>query len=210
MRVAVCGWQNPRVHEETVQLGSPPRCLEGRLAAPPGAVAGAVVCHPHPQYGGDMDNPVVTAVADALAGRGLAALRFNFRGVGRSQGTYDGGRGEVDDARAALAALVARLPERAPIALVGYSFGAAVALRAAADGVATRVVAIAPPLALLEPDALAALARPLTVVVGDRDQFCPIDRLAALGLTLRRVAGADHFLAGREREVAGAVLDAVA
>jgi alpha/beta superfamily hydrolase len=96
--------------------------LEGALAIAPGATAGVVVCHPHPLYGGDMDSAVVLAVADACAGLGLATLRFNFRGVGGSRGSWDEGRGEQDDVRAALAHLRGLLGPPARLALAGYSF----------------------------------------------------------------------------------------
>src|SRR5688500_5914325 len=76
--------------------------LEAALAMPAGAGAGVVVCHPHPRYGGDMDSPVVLATVHACATRGLATMRFNFRGVGGSSGAWDNGRGEQDDVRAAL------------------------------------------------------------------------------------------------------------
>ena len=186
------------------------------MSVPAGAAGGAVLCHPHPEYGGDMDNSVVTMAARALAGAGRASLRFNFGGVGRSQGRYGGGDAEVDDVRAALAALATRLPPGAPLALVGYSFGAWVALRAACgtDGVGA-VVAIAPPLAFFDWGFLGTLRVPTTFVVGDRDQYCPPDRLAAVHaahrerIGVRAVPGADHFLGGREAEVAAAVLAAL-
>src|SRR6185295_8845408 len=117
--------------ETTVTIAAGDVRLEGRLAVPAGATRGAVVCHPHPQYGGTMDNNVVVAVTDALRAAGLATLRFNFRGVGSSEGRHGGGAAEVGDAHAALAHLRAAGIE--DVALVGYSFGAAVAARAAAD-----------------------------------------------------------------------------
>src|SRR2546428_12194195 len=97
--------------------------LEGRLAVPAGARAGVVICHPHPLYGGDMDNPVVVRVQQVCAELGLATLRFNFRGVGGSSGTHGGGVGEQDDARAALDAL-ARAAGTGPLAVRGHSVGA--------------------------------------------------------------------------------------
>ena len=98
---------------------SPDLALEAALALPAGASAGVVVCHPHPLYGGDMDSPVVLAIAQACAEAGLATLRFNFRGVGGSGGAWDEGRSEQDDVRAALAHLQARLPATARPALAG-------------------------------------------------------------------------------------------
>ena len=177
------------------------RRLAARLhlpSAPPHR--GAVVCHPHPEYGGDMHNAVVVAVARALAAAGIAALRFDF---GRPFGS---GGPEVDDARAALDALAGRLPAGAPRQLVGYSFGAWVALRAAAAPVAS-VVAIGPPLAFLDWAFLETLAVPVRFVAGDRDQFCDVAQLAGIvaahaHFALATLAGADHLLTAREADVA--------
>ena len=117
--------------EEAVSIPGPGITLEGRLSvgAAPG---GAVITHPHPLFGGDMANNVVLTAVRALAARGMSALRFNFRGVGRSTGTYGGGIEEADDVAAALAFLKSRTP--GPHYVVGYSFGAAVAGRALLKG----------------------------------------------------------------------------
>src|SRR2546422_7453675 len=96
--------------------------LEARLALPDSPNAGVVICHPHPLYGGDMDNPVVVRVQEGCAGLGLATLRFNFRGVGVSGGTHGGGAGEQDDARIALDVL-AQATGEGPLAIACYSFG---------------------------------------------------------------------------------------
>ena len=197
--------------ETELKIGAGPRILEARLARPEGHQAGAVVCHPHPQFGGDMDNAIVTLIASALVDAGRAVLRFNFGGVGGSGGTYGGGVAEVDDVRAAVAALAARLPAGAPITLVGYSFGAWVALRAAAlDGGIERVIAVAPPLAFFEWDFLADVRPPVSIVVGDRDEYCPRAKLASLmsRYPIQTLEGADHFLGGHEDEVAEAVVRA--
>ena len=184
--------------------------LEGILQ--PGRGAGvAVICHPHPQYGGDMHNPVVLALADGLQHAGCTTLRFNFRGVGRSTGHYGGGRGEQDDARAALEYLTAHTGAVHTI-VAGYSFGAAVALAVgAAAAPVDALVAVAPPLAMSGLDGLGACTASKLFLVGDADQFCPV---AALETALRRVPpptqirvlrGADHFLFGYEAEIAAAV-----
>ena len=158
-----------------------------------------------------MDNTVVTLIASALVDAGRAVLRFNFGGVGASGGTYGGGVAEVDDVRAAVAALAMRMPLGEPITLVGYSFGAWVALRSAANrGGIERVIAIAPPLAFFDWDFLATVRPPVSVVVGDRDEYCPRAQLAALmsRYPVQTLEGADHFLGGREDEVAEAVVRA--
>jgi hypothetical protein len=171
----------------------------------------AVVCHPHPQYGGDMDNPVVVAAATALAGAGVTALRFNFGGVGASEGRSSGrGDEEQCDVGAAEAALAARVAPGTPLAIVGYSFGAWVGTRAAlALPRVSRVVAIAPPLAFFDFDFVRGLAGRLDVIVGDCDQYCPRDALErfgrAHGVRPTILAGADHFFAGVGAEVGAAV-----
>ncbi len=197
------------MREERLAIGRPPRVLEAILWSPEGrARAGAVLCHPHPQYGGDMHVAVVVAIAQALVERDVAALRFNFGGVGRSGGAYDGGRAEQRDVAVAVEALVGRLDADVPLAVIGYSFGAWVAAQAAPDlPQVNRVVAVAPPLALLDWRLVDRLRLPLAVVVGDHDAFCPDERLAAFGelAVVTRLEGADHFLVGYETRVAEAV-----
>jgi len=204
------------VREERLAIGPAARRLEARLVLPEAPRLGAVLCHPHPQYGGDMDNPVVFVVARALAGAGIAALRFDFGGVRGSGGVYGGGPEEVDDVRAALAALAARLPAGTPLVLVGYSFGAWVVLRAAAEGADVRaVIAIGPPVGFLGWEFLPAVTCPVTIVAGDQDRFCPLERCLRLfertggRVAVHTLPGTDHFLAGREDEVARLCLDAL-
>ncbi len=145
-----------------------------------------------------MDSHVVLAAVRGCVEAGWSALRFNFGGVGASGGGYTGGVEEVRDARAAAAALRDALPADAPLAILGYSFGAWVGAQAAMalPGV-RRVIAIAPPLRVFPWTFAADMGAPLTVVVGERDTFCPRDRLdallAATGADLVLVDGADHF-----------------
>jgi alpha/beta superfamily hydrolase len=174
--------------------------LEGYASVPAGATHAVVVCHPHPEYGGTMDDGIVTAVARSLGAAGIATLRFNFRGVGRSEGRHSGGGAEIDDVRAALDCLAERAPG-ARLALAGYSFGAAVAVRAAGvDRRAERVAAIALPAAMLDAEFLAECRTPLLLVHGDRDQFAPVAQLEAIlarcpaPTEVERIPGADHFL----------------
>lgn len=198
--------------ETRLTISSGPLALEGMLQTPAGSgpFPAVVVCHPHPQYGGDMHNTVVTAIVRGVTARGMAALRFNFRGVGRSEGGYDGGRGEQDDVRAALACAAAR-PEvdAARLGLVGYSFGAVMAALAADERVAALAL-IAPPLAATDlGDRLTTFPRPLLLLAGERDQFCPADALHRLAAQSRAelvlVPGVDHFWFGQERRIEEAV-----
>jgi alpha/beta superfamily hydrolase len=194
------------INERRVTLAVPPEItLDGRLAVPEGAVAGVVLSHPHPLYGGDMDNPVIVRAAEVCQDAGLATLRFNFRGVGASTGGHDEGRGEQDDLRAALADLGSALPSGATLATLGYSFGASITARVAAAGPVAGVALVAPPLAIRGLDHLGDLASfggQLLVVAGTADQYCPPDALAGLARTLpkatvRTVDGADHFFFGK-------------
>jgi len=159
--------------------------LEGALHEGGGGLA-AVVLHPHPLYGGDMHNHVVVAVCETFADAGATTLRFNFRGTGRSEGAFDDGRGEADDARAAILALRERLPG-IPLVLVGYSFGAAVAAAVASESALRALVLISPPVAFAPlpplPDAVDTL-----VLAGDRDEVAPAETVLALGGPSRRVA----------------------
>lgn len=196
-----------RFSEDAVTIRSGRLALEARLGAVEGARRAAVVCHPHPQYGGDMDSAVVVAVAAELRRQGVATLRFNFRGVGGSEGSYGGGSGEAEDARAAIAELRRRLPQAA-IALGGYSFGAIVALLAGHDrSDVDRLFAVALPATMFDPRPVLASTKPKLFVLGDADSYCPVAALEALVAKLGgdnaivRLTGADHFLFGFEQHV---------
>ena len=188
---------------------APDLVLEAALALPPEARAGVVVCHPHPLYGGDMDSQVVTTIAATCAeAGGLAALRFNFRGVGASAGHWEEGIGEQADVRAALALLRSRLPAGAPLALAGYSFGAMMSAAVAAGGEPLAGLAlVAPPLARRpwQPPSSLAVHGPILLLAGSEDEHCPADALTALGRALGKstvtvLDGVDHFFfTGLER-----------
>lgn len=185
-------------------------------------VPAAVICHPHPMGGGNMHNGVVMAIADSLASRGMIALRFNFRGVGASEGAHDDGRGERDDVGGALNWLAAQ-PSVDPgrLCLVGYSFGACAGLaHALTDPRVSAFVAVGLPVQLCDPDVAGALAAqdtsqpapwafdcPKLFVTGERDQVAPpgqllrlVERLAT-PKRVQVVSGADHFWWGLEHEV---------
>jgi alpha/beta superfamily hydrolase len=177
--------------------------LEARLSPAGQARGGLVVCHPHPLYGGDMDNPVVVRVAEVGAEYGLSTLRFNFRGVGRSGGTHGRGDGEQDDLKAALGMLGHRLPPGVPVGLAGYSFGAWVAAQVAASDVSLAALClIAPPLSMFDFAALDGRDRETLVVAGTQDTYCPTAGLAALAeqvpaARVDTIDGADHFFFGK-------------
>lgn len=148
-----------------------PLRLEGRLesAAGPSAV---IISHPHPLYGGEMNNPVVTTLAAVYQRLGYTTLRFNFRGVGRSAGNYDDGRGEGDDLRAAAAHLAGL--GKTVTDLAGYSFGAWVNLRLNPPlSTVRRQLLVAPPVAFIEFGMIAEPPPELLVITGAGDRIAP-------------------------------------
>lgn len=187
--------------------------LEGRLWRQEGP-DGAVICHPHPLYGGSMENNVVLAARDALSGLNFTTLRFNFRGVGGSEGGFDRGRDEQRDVEAAVALIDKDIEN---VHLVAYSFGAWVALKAMAGGGITlsKLILISPPVAFDETDfsSLALPSAPTLIVSGDQDQFGPpsaIEQWLASqnrGENVRRelLDGVDHFYFGGEAELTSAI-----
>lgn len=173
--------------------------LEGRLSLAPGPDA-VVITHPHPLYGGELDNPVVAVLAEVYQQLGYSTLRFNFRGVGASEGTYDDGRGEQDDLRAAADVLVDL--GKTVTDLAGYSFGAWINLCLDPQlATVRRLVLVAPPVAYMAFDALPPLPAELALVViaGDRDSFAPLDLLRKKipswhpSGRLHVLPGTDHF-----------------
>jgi hypothetical protein len=178
--------------------------------APP--VAAAVVCHAHPLHGGMMHFKVVFRAAKGLQAAGLAVLRFNFRGVGRSEGAHDHGTGEQEDARAALFEVQDRFPGL-PLVLGGFSFGSEVALRVAARDPRVRAVfALGFPVSLGSDHAyLASIAQPRLFVQGENDEFGGGQALRALVDRLPQpravvvVPGADHYFAGHLDALQGIV-----
>jgi alpha/beta superfamily hydrolase len=194
-----------------VMIQSTGHDLEGDLLTSVDSPAGAVVCHPHPLYGGSMENPVVLALVAGLRQAGLTTLRFNFRGVGRSTGEHGNGVAECEDLRAATSYLLESTSvERVVVA--GYSFGAAVALTAGPTiPSASAVVAVAPPVSLAALGKIRDWSAAKLILTGDRDPYC---ETAALTQWLATVAepkkhllltGADHFLAGFEDRIAESV-----
>jgi alpha/beta superfamily hydrolase len=148
-----------------------------------------------------MDSPVVVAAVEACAGQGLATLRFNFRGVGDSEGVWDEGQGEQDDVRAALDLLRQRIQPAGRLALAGYSFGASMSSRvAASDQHLAGLALIAPPLVSpgWQPPPKLQIDGPILLIAGREDQYCPPDALTALSQTLPHatltiIDATDHF-----------------
>lgn len=153
--------------------------LEGRFykaSSESGQSGGVVICHPHPLYGGDMDNGVVIAIQEAFAERGFSTLRFNFRGVGASEGGYDGGRGEVEDLLAACRFMRARGMKA--LYGAGYSFGSWILLKGCSVESFSGLVLVAPPLDILDFGGLKLPSSvPWLIIVGSRDEFCSQEKL---------------------------------
>lgn len=188
-------------------------------AAPDGArapkppVAAVVLAHPHPLHGGTMHTKVVFQAAKAFCRLGCAVLRFNFRGVGVSAGTFGDGAGELDDFRAGLEFMAARYPG-APLWAAGVSFGSWVAMTAGAgDGRVAALAGIAVPANLYDFSAAAASSKPKFIVHGERDEICPLRSVwdlygrAVEPKELVVIDGADHLFDGHVSEVADAIED---
>ncbi len=199
---------------EVLTVAGPAGPLETRLEFPDGDAPRVfgVACHPHSLYGGTMDNKVTHVLARAMNECGAPVFRFNFRGVGTSGGQFDNGRGEADD----LAAVVAEGRRRFPGAalwLGGFSFGAFVALRAAAALSPVKLVAVAPPVARFE---LGNVAHPdcdWMLAQGDADDVVPPDAVLAWASEQPRkprlhvLKGAGHFFHGKLHELKPLVVD---
>jgi alpha/beta superfamily hydrolase len=165
-----------------------------------------VVCHPHPLYGGNMDNNVVTAICAALAGGSIAALRFNFRGAGNSGGSFNDGPGEQADLRAALDFLLTfQEIDRGKIGVAGYSFGGMVANSVAIqDDRVTRLALISPALNAAGWEQLKEYLQPKIILIGDEDitiSFRPFQRFFGDAKQYQIIAGADHFWSGFEEQI---------
>jgi alpha/beta superfamily hydrolase len=161
-----------------------------------------LVCHPHPQYGGTMHNKVVYRIARGMRRAGAVVLRFNYRGVNLSQGEYDHGVGEVEDARSALAALRSRYPQL-PFSLAGFSFGSRIVLKLGCQiGDASTLIAVGFPANLSDGRSLGQCAIPKIFIVSTHDQFCAVPAMEAYFAALPEpkeliwVEAADHFFSG--------------
>jgi uncharacterized protein len=189
--------------------------LEAQLREPDAGVprGAVVICHPHPVYGGTMDNRVVYRTGKAANRAGFAALRFNFRGVGNSTGQYDQGIGEKDDVCAAIDWLEKKYSSK-PLAFAGYSFGAWVGLQVASrDPRFKALLGLGLPLNLYDLQFLSDCRKPALYIVGTRDEFCSLENLAKLERRLpatarvQRLEGADHFFSGQIDMVEKLIVD---
>jgi len=167
----------------------------------------ALVCHPHPLYGGTMHNKVVYRAAKAALMSGLPTLRFNFRGAGHSVGTFDGGTGEQEDVRAALTYLSVHFPAL-PVCLMGFSFGSWVGLAVGAiDPRVSTLVGLGIPVGSMDFGFLREVRKRKLILQGTRDEFGPQAQVAELFNSLAEpkeihwIEGADHFFAGKLDEV---------
>ncbi len=210
-------------HEPSIRslfLPGPHGRLEALLnAGSPAASHAALVCHPHPLFGGTLHNKVVFHAMKALNSFGFPVLRFNFRGTGLSEGEHAHGIGEVEDVQAALAWLEREFT--LPVIFAGFSFGAAVGLRAAyADDRVEALIALGLPAVpvvdrrddrVYDFDFLRPCTKPKLFVSGSRDQFAPAGKLEALVETfaepkkLVRIEAGDHFFEGRLKEMRTAI-----
>jgi alpha/beta superfamily hydrolase len=189
-------------HTQRQTIAGPSGAIECAVDAPAATPRGvAVVCHPHPQHGGTMDNKVVQTLARAFMQLGYTAVRFNFRGVGASAGAWAQGPGEIDDALAVIAAL--RAPGQ-PLVLAGFSFGGYVASNAAArlaaahGAAAERLVLVAPAASRFD---MAAVPSDTLLIHGEADDVVPLaavfDWARPLALPVTVIPGAGHFFHGQ-------------
>lgn len=205
----------PHARIQSFHLQGPAGRLEALLNAgeePPNYAA--VVAHPHPLFGGTMHNKVVFHAMKALNGFGIPVLRFNFRGVGTSQGKHDNGRGEVEDVNAALSFM--RETFHVPLIFAGFSFGAATGLKAACpDRDVKAIISIGTPMQaedrVYQYDHLSDCAKPKLFISGERDQFATPQELSELVSRLSEpkrlvlISGGDHFFEGHLDEYRAAI-----
>jgi alpha/beta superfamily hydrolase len=182
-------------------IAGPAGAIECAVDAPAGSPTGlAIVCHPHPLQGGTLDNKVAQTLARALVQTGCLSVRFNFRGIGASEGGWDEGRGEVDDALAVVQAFRAQAPGQ-PLTLAGFSFGGYVAASAAdrlpADGKPRNLVLVAP---AVQTFTMPAVPANTLMIHGERDDVVPLsaalDWARPQSLPVTVVPGGGHFFHG--------------
>jgi alpha/beta superfamily hydrolase len=189
--------------------------LEGILAIPEGTepFPAVIVCHPHPLYGGSMDNNVVYSLSETLTQASFASFKFNFRGVGGSQGEFGQGIGEQEDVEAAISFIsTVKTVDSKRIGLAGYSAGAGFAFPIGfKDDRITALAAVSPPLPMFDFDFLKSCPKPKLLISGSRDDLIPIDEFLEFCQNLpepkecESIEGADHFWWGYESNLASKV-----
>ena len=205
---------------ERVTLQGPAGDIEARIETPQGPggtstsdagpVAFGVICHPHPLFGGTLDNKVVYSLARAFHDLGLPTIRFNFRGVGKSAGSFADGIGETEDTLAVVAAGREKWPEAA-VWLGGFSFGGAVAIRAAAQVNPQRLVTVAPAIRRVSLDDVPPPTCPWLIVQGDNDDLVNHTEVIEWASKLPHppeialLPGVEHFFHGKLNELRDAV-----
>ena len=200
------------------RIDGPAGAIETMIACPvaqDAVSATAVICHPNPLQGGTLQNKVVHTLARAFGDLGLRTVRFNFRGVGASEGRFDNGRGESDDAVAVLDWVRARRAQD-EIWLAGFSFGAYVALRVSVRWSVARLITVAPPVDRDDIDIIAPPPCPWLMIQGSDDDVVPAQEIRALVARVRPVptyielAGAGHFFHGRLNDLRARITTALA
>jgi uncharacterized protein len=196
-------------------LKGPAGPLEALLwtSVSPNPARAAVVCHPHPLFGGTMHNKVVFQAAKALHTRGFPVLRFNFRGAGQSVGEHDRGRGETEDVRAAIAYLAQEFPAL-PIVLAGFSFGSVVGLRVGcADARVQELIGLGIPVNDSDLSYLKTCAKPKLIIQGSHDQYGSRERVEHVFHEISEpkklvfIPEGDHFFTGKLDLVSAAISD---
>ena len=201
--------------ETRVSFPSGELSLEGILAIPEGVgpFPAVIVCHPHPLYGGSMDNNVVYSLSETLSQASFVSFKFNFRGVGESQGEFGQGIGEQKDVEAAISFIsIAKTVDSKRIGLVGYSAGAGFAFPVGfKDTRIKALAAVSPPLPMFDFDFLKSCPKPKLLISGSRDNFTPADQFLEFCQNLpepkeyESIEGADHFWWGYESRLAAKV-----
>lgn len=189
-----------------MQIVGPAGALEARLDEPDKhSSMTAILAHPHPQYGGSMHDPVLQTAADVCLGLGMNVVRFNFRGVGASTGTFDQGKGEADDLRSVHNWVLERHPNHA-ICWIGYSFGAAMAWHAMSQQPQENLsllLLLAPPLMMIDTNTELVEGSSVYAIAGDQDNYVDSQQLRGWkNVEPTLIAGADHFFSGYHDELA--------
>ena len=200
---------------ERLRIAGPAGVLEAIVEdAAAQALSYAVICHPHPLYGGTMENKVVTTLARALHDAGVATLRFNFRRVGASSGAYDQGVGELADADAMASWGAEHWPGKT-LVIAGFSFGGYVALRLALKRRTARLITVAPAIGLFAAHSVGAPDCPWLIVQGDADDVVDPKAVSAWAATLSPaprlvvLPRVGHFFHGHLQELRNVVSDAI-